>query len=319
MARPSAIRGGIGRRTPPAVFTVIMGLLNLGIGWRVGAERFGLPGEPAEMLLGAGVLVYLFAAAVYALKVVRRPGVAGEDLRTLPGRAGLSAMIMSVYLLAIVFVPYQTGLANGLLAAGLGLHLVLVGALVNLFTHGPREQAMVNPVWNLSFVAVLIGGIAAHQLGHDGLAQLIFGLGLLAAVPIWVVSTRQLLAKRPPPPLRPLLVIHLAPTALLGNVAHYLGYGVAAQGFAIASAGLVLLMLWHVRWLTAAGFSPFWGAFTFPVAAVGVFWLRLGGPWAPAGAAVILGASVLIPWIAVRIVRLWMSGRLSAMTNAAVA
>ncbi|WP_199260894.1 hypothetical protein [Paracoccus binzhouensis] len=59
---------------------------------------------------------------------------------------------------------------------------------------------------------------------------------------------------------------------MLGNVAAALGWQRAALGFAIASAAVLGLAVLRGHWLTAAGFSPLWGAFTFPLAATAGLW-----------------------------------------------
>ena len=76
---------------PPAVFPVIMGAVGLGLALRRGLEAFGLPSGLAEMFLGVSVALWLFAATGYAVKLMRRPSVLLDDLRVLPGRAGIAA------------------------------------------------------------------------------------------------------------------------------------------------------------------------------------------------------------------------------------
>ncbi|MFD1808999.1 hypothetical protein ACFSHQ_15405 [Gemmobacter lanyuensis] len=83
-------------------------------------QAFGLPPEPAELLLGVAVALWAFAAVGYAVKIGRRPGVVAEDLRTLPGRAGLAAGSLGALLVAAVMVPYDAGVAQGCFGRGWG-------------------------------------------------------------------------------------------------------------------------------------------------------------------------------------------------------
>lgn len=310
---------GLWRATPPAIFPPVMGLFGLGLAWRRGVDAFGFPGGVAELLLGAVSLLFLFCLIAYAVKLMRRPKVVLEDLRILPGRAGLAAMVLSLLLLAATLVPYVPGIALVLLWAGLALHLGLAGLLLHNLLSGPEEARVLTPVWHLSFVGFIVGGIAAVPLGLASLAQALFAATLPLAIAIWVLSAMQLLRRVPPAPLRPLLAIHLAPAALLGSVALLTGFAGLAQAFAMLGGAILIALLLAGRWITAAGFSPLWGAFTFPLAAYAGLLLALDGVWPVLGAIVLIAATLAIPPIAFRILKLWAQGALAIKTNAAIA
>ena len=315
---PNLAKKGLWRRTPPAVFPPIMGLFGLGLGWRRIAGDTGLPPGFAETILGAVTLLFAFAVLAYGAKLLRRPAVILEDLRVLPGSAGLSAMVLCPYLLVLTLLPLAGPLA-GLLFGGLACHGVLVILLIWALARGPAEQRRVSPVWHLSFVGFIIAALAAIRIGLGSLSLLLFALTFLMAAAIWAVSAERLITEKVPPPLRPLLAIHLSPAALFGLVAKAQGLDVVAAGFAVLSAILLAAMILNVRWLTAASFSPLWGAFTFPLAATATLWLTLDGIWFYPGVIVLLGATVIVPWIAFRVIKLWASGRLAILTNAAAA
>lgn len=309
---------GLWRRTPPAIFPPILGLFGLGLGWRLGAQVLGLPAGIGEAILGATTLLYLFALAAWAAKPLRRPAVLGEELRVLPGRAGVAAANLSAMFLAAALVPYLPGPARALLWAALGLHLLLAAAVAVMLLRGPAEGRVVSPVMHLLFVGFIVGGVGAAQLGLGGLLAVLFWGTLPVALLIWGASAAQLVRAGVPAPLRPLLAVHLAPAALLGIAAAGLGLPVAAV-FGVLSLALLAALLAAARWLTAAGFSPLWGAFTFPLVAAANLWLLLGGPWAVAGAVALAGATLLVPAVALRILRGWADGSLAQRTNAATA
>ena len=312
--RPALFRG-----TPPAIFPVMMGLFGLGLGWRRGADAFGLPAETGELLLGAVTALYLFGLAAYLRKLLARPAVLAEELRILPGRAGVGAMVLCLYLLAATALPYAPGLARGLLFTALALHGVFVAVLVGVLLSGPAEQRRVTPVWHLNFVGFILAGLSAPALGHAALGEaLLWGTGALALA-IWAESLRQFLVRSVPQPLRPLLAIHLAPAAMLGLVATALGQGALAQACAGLAAVLLGALVLSFRWLTAAGFSPFWGAFTFPLAATASLWLTLVGAWRLPGGLALVAATLVVPPIAFLVLRLWARGQLGPKTGAAVA
>lgn len=321
MRAPNLAVPGSGRwrRTPPAIFPPIMGLFGLGLCWRRAAEAGMLPGAVGEMTLGAVTLLFLFAAFAYLAKLARRTAALVDDLRILPGRAGLAAMVLCVYLLSIALLPYWPVLARAVLFAGLVAHLGFVAVLVHVFVTGPAEQRRVSPVWHLSFVGFIIGGLAAALMGMEFLALFILAATAIMATTVWAISLDQIVREGVPAPLRPLLAIHLSPAALLGMVAARLGLLSLAQIFAVLAALLLAVMVLRLRWLTQAGFSPMWGAFTFPLAATGSLWLGLGGVWLWPGMAVLAVTTAVIPAIAWGVLRMWASGQLAVRTNAATA
>jgi tellurite resistance protein len=306
-------------RTPPAVFAVVLGLLGLGLALRKGLAVLGLDGGVAEALMGALLGLWLFATAALLAKTLRRPGVVIEDLRVLPGRAGLAAATMSAMAAAAGLVPYAPRLAFGVLVLALVLHAVLAVVLVRLLITQPAAARAVDPSWHLSFVGFIVAAVPAAQLGYTGIAAALLWLTLPIAVLIWGASLVQLFTRIPPAPLRPLLAIHLSPAALFTSVAALLGYSAWAQGFAALGAVILLALLVQARWIMAAGRSPLWGAFTFPLAAYASALLGLGGAWADAGILVLIAAIGAVPPIAYWVLKGWTSGQLAQRTNAAEA
>lgn len=306
-------------RMPPAVFPVLMGLLGLGLALRRGLAAAGLPVGLAEIVLGAAVAIWAFAFAGLLAKIARRPGVLAEDLRILPGRAGVAAASLGLLLTVTAVAPYAPGLARGLLPAGLALHLGLAVLMAMVMLRGPAEGRVVTPVWHLMFVGFIIGAVPAPALGMPDLGRAILFVTMAFAAAIYTVSIRQLLTRVPPAPLRPLLAIHLAPPSLFGTAA--LAMGMPGLGAACAAlGGLVLLaLLARARWLTEAGFTPLWGAFTFPLAAYASLCLLLDGVWRVPGALVLVAALIAVPVITYRVLKMWAGGSLAVKTNAATA
>jgi len=312
------------RRTPPAIFPPILGLFGLGLGWRHASAIHGLPPGPAEALLGAITLIFAFAAFAYAAKLARRPRVVVEDLRTLPGRAGVAALTMSTMLLAATLFRYFPAVARAIFAGGFFAHLLLIGETTLLLVRRPLARRVVTPVMHLTFVGVIVAPIAAAPMGYGGLSELVFVFSGMAALVIWAASLGPLVLARAPAPLRPVQAIHLSAASLLGEVALLLGYSGLGIGFGLVATAILLLLLLRARWLTAAGFSPFWGAFTFPAAAYANLMMGLGraggGESARViGAAALVAATLIIVPITLKIMQAWARGTLAAKTNAASA
>ncbi len=316
---PAPTPPGLWRRVPPAVFPSIMGLFGLGLAWRRGTDVFVLPRGIAETILGAVSLLFVFALLAYAVKLMRRPSVIVDELRILPGRAGVVTMVLSVYLLSITLAPYSAVVAQAVLVAGFSAHAALVVLLVHQFVTGPAEQRRVTPVWHLSYVGFIIGALAATVFEFYILALFLFVATALIAALIWSVSLEQVIKETVPAPLRPLLAIHLSPVALLGLVAAALELDAIAMGLAGVAALMLIALVARAPWLTEAGFSALWGAFTFPLAATASLWLTVGGLWRWPGGIALIAATLIVPAIAFKVVRLWAGGQLAVKTNAATA
>lgn len=310
-------------RTPPAIFPVLLGLLGLGLAARRGVGILGEAETPVgglvETALGAILVLWAFAILALLAKGLRRPAVLAEDMRVLPGRAGLAAATMSGMAAAAVLVPYAPGLALGLALVALVAHAGMAGLLVAVIARMAPEARVVSPAFHLAFVGFIVGAVPLAQLGWMGLASGLFWACLAIAVVIWAASAAQFLRQSPPPPLRPLLAIHLAPAALLSQVGGLIGQEGLAMGLAALGAVLLLALLSGARWITATGFSPLWGAFTFPLAAYSNALMSLGGTWQGPGLALLAVGLGVVPAIAWHVLKLWPGNRLAVKTNAAEA
>ena len=311
---------GLWRDTPPAIFPPIMGVMGLALGWREATARLGAPAGIGDLILGAGAMLLLFCLVAWLAKPLRRPAVIPEDLRVLPGRAGLAAMVLSVTLLAAALVPLAPGLALGLLGVAVAAHLALTWLVIRALLTGPEEGRVVTPVFHLVFVGPILWALTTIPLGLGG------GAILWAMIPvaftIWGVSAVQLLRRIPPAPLRPLLAIHLAPASLFAIVASRLDLPMVALPAVILAGVILLALLVSARWLTEAGFSPLWGAFTFPLAAFATALLSVSdgaGLVGVMGGVALVAATLAIPPIAFKVLQAWAKGSLAARTNAAVA
>jgi tellurite resistance protein len=306
-------------RMPPAVFPVILGSLGLVLALRRGLDVLGLPLALADLLAGLALALWGFAAFAYLAKLARRPGVIWEDLKVLPGRAGLAAATAGMLGVAALLVPYAPGLARVVLFAGLATHGLLALAMIRALRASPPDGRVVTPAWHLAFVGFIIGGLAALPLGLEVVAKAVFWGTLPVAAVIWGISLWQIVTRVPPAPLRPLLAIHVAPAALFSLVSGGLGMPMLAMGFALAGLALLVVLLTFGRWLTEAGFSALWGAFTFPLAALASALLALDGAFLWTGVTLLVAALGLVPMVLWRILKMWGGGALAAKTNAAEA
>jgi tellurite resistance protein len=233
-------------------------------------------------------------------------------------------MSLSGMLMAAAITPMSEGLASTVLTLAVAGHGVLLVLVVATLLRAAPEARTVTPIWHLTFVGFIITPIAAVPLGWDTFAHIVFWISLIAAVIIWSISAVQFSKRDVPAPLRPLLAIHLAPSAMLGSVAMLLGYTGAGFGLGIASVAYVLMLLARVRWLLSGGFTPLWGAFTFPLAAFAsqmqlLDGAGMGGPFHIIGGVALIAATLIVPYILWKVVQLWTKGTLAVKTNASEA
>ncbi len=312
-------RGAAFARTPPAIFSPILGLLGLALAVRLALPQLALDPAPGDLLAGIAVALWVFAALAYGLKLARRPGVVAEDLRALPGRAGLAALTVGGMATGALVAPFAPGLAKALIVLALIGHAATALVLLRLLARLPAEARRVNPTLHLSFVGFIVAGPGAVAVGWTGLASAVLWLCLPVALAIWGLSAVQFAREVPPPPLRPLLAIHAAPAALMATVAGSLGLVWLSEALLLLALLLALALALGLRWLTVAGISPIWAAFTFPLAALALALIRGGGLWQPIGLGVLVVALGVVPAVLWWVLKRWPGGRLAAMTNAAEA
>lgn len=308
--------------TPPAIFPPILGLLGTVLALRRAAEFVGQGRALVELLAGAAIVLWLFAVIALKVKALRRPAVLREDMRPIPGRAGLAAASMSGMAAGALLAPYLPLLALALLLASLLAHALLLGLLLAELARLPVEQRGLNPTLHLSVVGFIVAAGPLAKLGWTGTAAALFWATGAAALAIWAGSLVQLARRVPPAPLRPLLAIHLAPAALLSASAMALGMTGLGQAFAALALLIGVALLAGGRWIGAAGFSPMWGAFTFPLAALASALVLQGEivGWAGwAGVALALVALGVNSWIAWSVLKSWPGNRLAQKTGAAEA
>ncbi len=311
------------RSTPPAIFPVILGLVGLAHAWRGIGQSFGLPAGFGDILLGTTVALLAFFTLSYAAKLIARPGVLMDDLKSPPGRAGLSAISMSFIVLSVGLLPFGE-VARYVWWFGIILHAVIVVFMVKAIAKAPPEARSVTPFQLLPFVGLSTTPLAGVALGYVLLSQIFTYISLAAFAVILFQLAGKFIRTRPPEPLRPPYAIILAPLSLFGMAFGQFGPEAAFVGFYIASWVGALALLVFAKWITKAGFTPMWGSFTFPLATftnINIMAMAKGyGVVATTGTiAGGLIATALIFFIAYKALKMWMGRQLAQKTGAAVA
>jgi len=311
------------RSTPPAIFPVILGLVGLVHAWHGIGRTFGLPAAFGDILLGITVALLAFFSLSYVAKLVKRPAVLMEDLKSPPGRAGLSAIPMALIVLSAALLPFGE-VARYVWWFGIVLHVVIVTFVVKAISKAPPEARSATPFQLLPFVGLVTAPLAGVPLGYVMLSQALTYLSLVAALVILFKLGAKFMRTRPPEPLRPPYAIILAPLSLFGMAFGMFGPEIGFTVLYFASWGFAVLLLVFAKWLTKAGFTPMWGSFTFPLATftnINIMAMAKGyGVVATTGTiAGGLIATVLIFFIAYKALKMWAKRDLAKKTGAAVA
>lgn len=315
---PPALRPEpIWARTPPSLFPACLGLIGAGLAWRAAGAGSGLATAMAEIWLGAALAVYAVCVMLYARKIVARPAALGHDLRMPAGRGAVPAISVGMMLAAAGLAPVTPLTATAIWFAALALHAVIVALLTReLFALPPDGRPAVAPLF-VAYAGYVVAPNAGAALGYADLSAALLAVGTVGWLALLPSVLRRLATARvaPPPPMRPGTAVLLAPPAMIATALDRLGADPRLEAAAYSVALLTLAgLLWNWRWLTAGGWTPAWGAFTFPACAFATATAAAApGDFGYVATAVsVTLASLLTLYVAGRMADAWGKGRLAA-------
>ena len=310
------------RATPPAIFPPLLGLFGVGFAWMRLHQAVAAPSWIGVVFLVTASGLFALSFVQYGRKLLARPGVVMDDLAVIPARAAVAAMTVCLMLAAQCMMYLSQSLAAPMLFLAMAAHVVVAAIVVaSLFQPGQKGRRL-SPVLHLPFVGLIVGMQSAIALGATTLGGVVVWISGVGAVVIWIGGLRLLVAGHIPLPLRPPQVIHIAPLALLGMVAHLLDYQLLYLACLYASLPVLALLLGSVRWLAAGGLSPTWAAFIFPLAATASLHLLAfgnGQGWLflLTGLALLALTTVLGPIVTRFVFKAWHAGGLVEKSGAA--
>lgn len=256
-----------------------LGLIALGLAWRSAAAIWHVPPLIENSLIWGGSALWLFLFVAYVGKWIGLRELAAAEFGDavqccFVGLAGVVALLACIGL-----TPESPRLATVLFWLGslwtLGFAVYRTGGL----WMGGRKPEATTPILYLPTVAgSFVFASAATGMGHADWGQLAFGTGVLAWLAIESVLVHRLYTAELPPALRPTLGIQLAPPAVAavaylnvtGNGPDLLVHGLI--GYALLQGAILARM---GPWLSAAGPTPAWWAFSFGAAALPTAALKL--------------------------------------------
>ncbi len=310
--------GGRLQHLPLPLFAAPLGLGGLGMAWREAARGLGAPGWVGEGLLLLASLLWLLLVGLHLARALRHPQALRADLNHPVRAAFAGAVTIGVMIVAGALTPYAPGLAADIWLVGVVGHLGMAVWTVRGLLGAPRQAAVLTPPLLIPLVGNILAPVIGVPLGFPVLNWMLFGIG----ASLWfmlqpLLLNRLILGPPLPGPLRPTLVIFLAPPAVgaLALAALTGGFGPAP----LACLGLALLvvavMLTLVGEFARTAFAMSWWGWTFPSAAfaiaVQVAARSYPAPWqAPLLWLVLLAASGIVALVCVATLRHLVSGRL---------
>ncbi len=312
------------RQTPPAAFPVCLGFLALGIAWQHAVDILPWVSEDmSHLLLAAATGYFLWFFGFYLAKIIARPSVLFEDMRTPPARAGIAAMAMSMMLLALALLPFNLYVPQ-VWWTGVTLQILASAIVLYAIWQDPPEKRHFSTFQYLTFVGPVVGPFTGVPLGYIWQSYWLI-MASLVAYAIVTIGIFLTLKKDPTPKaLRPSNTIFLAPLCMFALGFNALGYQDIFGYFYWASNIAAVILLLMAPWMMRGGYTPVWGAFTFPVAAfLNVQLVALANDYGTIAlvgtyAAMAIGTPMIF-YMVYRTVMEWVTGDLARKSHAASA
>lgn len=286
-------------RLPLSLFGAPMGILGLGLGWRLVAES-GAPAWIGEAILAIGALAFAAQSLAYAAKCLRYGDAMRADLANPVQVSYCGAAAIDLTLLGLALAPYAAAPAVMLWEVGAVLQLLVAGWLATRWLRRPPGWLTFLPPMLIPTVGVLVvpasswPGVPA-ALAWVGAVVGGASFGIVLPLMVWRVLRIGAL----PPLLQPTLAILMTPPAL-GTLAWVaLADSAPWPPHLLLGCGMLVLtvLLFHLPRLARLPFAPSWWAYTFPMANLSLAGLKLHPP---VGTGLLAATSVIVTIVAGR-------------------
>jgi len=318
-----ALRNPSTRHFPVQMFASVLGVAGLGLAWREAGQVFGFTLAVGELFLGFAAGFYIAVLGLYGLKAFRHPDAMAEDFTHPVRGCYFSAAGMGLLLLSTAAAPHSLWLAEALWIFGAPVNFAITLAIVSGWMTREFHMHHATPVWFLPIAGNLLAAISGAPLGYVEIGWMIFAIGVVFWLVLQVVIFYRLLFHEPiEQPLRPTIVIMLAPPALA-----YIAYQVLAGGPTLGALGgfgtmfygltlfIAALLTVQIPMLMRLPFALSNWSYTFPVSALAaagaIYAARHDSLAADAVAVIALSAATLITiWVAAATGRALLAGAL---------
>ncbi len=287
---------------PLPLLAAPLGIAGVGLAWRSAHETLGAPFLIGEALLALSVLVWIGVVGLQAARLLRHPDAMAAELRHPVRIAFVAAPTIALMAVGAFFHPYAPGLGVAVWAVASALHLVVAMLLLRRIVDGRGELAMLTPPLMIPLVGNVLAPVFGARMGFPDVSWMLFGVGVLLWLMVMPLLLHRLIVGPPlPPPLKPSLVVLLAPPAIAALAMVALagepgGPALAFGGVAILVAAVLLALAGEIA---RTPFGLAWWATTFPTSAFAAM-LIVQGFWAPLCWAALLLTTGLTGWVSWR-------------------
>lgn len=286
---------------PLPLLATPMGTGGVGLAWRHAHHWLGAPAVVGEALLAFTTMLWAFVLLLQAMRAVRHPHAIVAELRHPVRVAFGAAPTIGLMMVAAFLFPYAPGLGALLWGVAVVLHLFLAALLLRRVVAGRGDPSMLAPPLLIPLVGNILAPAIGARMGFVDASWMMFGVGLILWLAVLPLLLHRLFAGPAlPPPLRPTLVILLAPPTVAALAVEALTG--RADAVALSFAGVALLIAAVMISLAAefarAPFGLAWWGVTFPTAAFAVMVMAIGAPAWMGWAALLTttGLTGLVAW-----------------------
>lgn len=266
---------------PLPLLAMPMGTGGVGLAWRQAHLSYGVPEAIGEVLLGVTALLWVAVVALQVARVLRHPGAVAAELKHPVRVAFAAAPTIGLMIVSAFLYPHAPALGATVWAAAVALHLCVAMLLLRRLLSGAAEPAMIAPPLLIPLVGNILAPAFGARMGFVDLSWMMFGVGLVLWLAVLPLLLHRMVAGPPlPQPLRPTLVILLAPPAVaaLALVGLTGGSGQVVLCFVGVALLVAAVLLSMAGDLAQVPFGlPWWGV-TFPTAAFAVMLMVEGFP-----------------------------------------
>jgi tellurite resistance protein len=262
------------------LFGIPLSIAGLAQVWTAAHGASVVPMWPADVLWILTAVLWLVVTVAYLYNVVAT-GRLHTELLDPTFSPFISIMVIVPMMLGVALAEHQHTSGDVLFHIGLVLTVVLGAWLSGQWIVSDLRLDQWHPGYFLPTVAGgLVAAGSAASLGHESIARLMFGYGMICWFALGsILLLRLFTGPRLATPLLPTMAIEVAPAVVAGSAWFALNGGVAdpvaysLAGYAILMIGVQLRLIPLYRQVP---FGPGWWAFGFSYAAaftVAVRWL----------------------------------------------